>query len=109
MAINPIQIAKQLMTSKGRDELANQMLSNLPQETRNYLLKYKTNPMKGIEEGVKEGKISQKEISQLRPFFQKARMFGIRLPMDKLDEIEQLAKNNSNFGNSNSNKGFKIF
>ena len=104
MAINPIQIAKQLMTSKGRDELANQMLSQLPQDTRNYLLKYKNNPMRGIEEGVREGKITDKEIAQLRPMFEKARMFGVRVPVDKLNEIEQLAKSTPK-----NNNGFKIF
>ena len=104
MAINPIQIAKQLMTSKGRDELANQMLSQLPQDTRNYLLKYKNNPMRGIEEGVRNGKITDKEIAQLRPMFEKARMFGVRVPIDKLNEIEQLAKTTPK-----NNNGFKIF
>lgn len=104
MAINPIQIAKQLMTSKGRYELANQMLSQLPQDTRNYLLKYKNNPMRGIEEGVREGKITDKEIAQLRPMFEKARMFGVRVPVDKLNEIEQLAKTTPK-----NNNGFKIF
>ena len=106
MAINPIQIAKQLMTSSGREQLANQMLGQLPQDTRNYLMKYKNNPMKGIEEGVRDGKITEKEISQLRPVFEKARMFGVRLPMNKLDEIEQLAKQTPK-GNTGSN--FKIF
>lgn len=104
--VNPMTIVKQLMTSKGRNELANQMLSNLPQDTRDYLLKYKNNPMKGIEEGVRDGKISQKEISQLRPLFQKAKMFGIRVPMEKLDEIESLTKNNN--GNNNNSR-FSIF
>lgn len=104
--VNPMTIVKQLMTSKGRNELSNKMLSNLPKDTRDYLFKYKNNPMKGIEEGVRDGKISQKEISQLRPLFQKARMFGVRVPMEKLNEIEALTKNN----NGNNNKGrFSIF
>lgn len=101
--MNPFQIIKQLMTSNGRNELANMMLSRLPQDTRSYLLKYKQNPMKGIEEGVRAGKIGQKEISQLRPLFTKARMLGVRVPMDKLAEIEKLAQNN------NANNGFSIF
>lgn len=105
MAINPIQIAKQMMTSSGREQLANQMLNQLPSDTRTYLMKYKNNPLKGIEEGVKDGKISQKEISQLRPLFEKARLLGIRLPKEKLDEIENLAKNNNNKNTTN----FKIF
>ena len=107
MAINPLQVAKQLMTSSGREQLANQMLGQLPPDTRNYLLKYKNDPMRGIEEGVRDGKITDKEIGQLRPVFEKARMFGVRVPIDKLNEIEQLAKSTPK-GN-NSNNGFKIF
>lgn len=103
--MNALNIAKQLMTEKGRNELANQMLNKLPKDTRDYLLKYKNNPMKGIEEGVRNGKISEKEISQLRPLIEKARMFGIRIPIDKLNEIEQLAKTQKK---SNGNT-FSIF
>ena len=103
--MNAMQVAKQLMTEKGRNELANQMLGKLPQDTREYLLKYKNNPMKGIEEGVKNGKITEKEISQLRPLIEKARMFGIRIPINKLNEIEQLAKQNKN----NNGNTFSIF
>ena len=104
--MNPLQIAKQLMTEKGRNELANQMLSKLPQDTRDYLLKYKNNPMKGIEEGVRNGKISEKEINQFSPLVEKARMFGVRIPIDKLNEIEQLARQNKNNNNGNT---FSIF
>ena len=105
MAVNLMQVAKQLMTSSGREQLANQMLGQLPSDTRTYLMKYKNNPIKGIEEGVKDGKITDKEIAQLRPVFEKARMFGVRVPIDKLNEIEQLAKSTPKGNNSN----FKIF
>lgn len=95
MKINPMQLINSLMSNSGRENLANMMLSKLPPDTREYLIKYKNNPMKGIEEGVRNGKITEKEIKQLRPIFEKARMFGIRLPIDKLDEIEKLTKNKS--------------
>lgn len=101
--MNLAQILKQLSTSDGREQLTNLMLQKLPQSTRQYLFMYKNNPMKGIEEGVRTGKITDKEIQQLKPLFKKARMFGIKLPLDKLNEIENLAKQNK------GNNSFSIF